>query len=156
TRFEGVVRPFVCEMPVSQTLQFGEHDRCDLLDGCFVSIAPSTQQHRKFGVLRLHHLSFVLRTKVSTLGFSPAIPACPVEEARMNLAGLFLILLVFGAKGEVPQLQKLLRWSDHPLLRQAAVKAAERIEKKANCAAIFGAGAVESLKAANYRFVPMG
>src|ERR1043166_2108113 len=74
----------------------------------------------------------------------------------MNLAGWFLVLLVFGAKGEAPQLQKLLRWGDDSLLRQAVVEATKHIEKSTECSVIFGPGAVESLKVATYRFVRMG
>jgi hypothetical protein len=74
----------------------------------------------------------------------------------MNLAGWFLTLLVFGAKEEALQLQKLLRWTDDPLLRQAVDEAAAHIEKKTNCSLIFRPGAVEALKAAKYRFVRMG
>ncbi len=73
----------------------------------------------------------------------------------MSLAGWFLTILILGAQSKAG-VQKLLRWSDDPDLRQAVVDAAEHVAKQKSCSKVFGPRAAETLKAAGYRFVPMG
>lgn len=97
----------------------------------------------------------LLAGNLTSLWFSHAVLARPGKEVNMGgdmadgAAG-------YGEGGETIQLQKLLRWDEHPEIREAVMDAAQRVEKRRKCLGLFGPGAVDALKSANYRLVPAG